>query len=175
MLRDGNDSPAKALIQSVYSAGCGATILADLLIRPVMERIGHGWLTGALDIYQEHRATHTVASSIHELIDRENRDREGSRPLALGAATEGDPYVLSSLQGFCGLLEAIDRFDLTHETKLATYATWWIRQATQQAVASGAYPVRLTPRHLHQLTQNQVPDHRFSRFVSVSRVENDSP
>jgi excisionase family DNA binding protein len=99
MLRDGNDSSAKALVQSVYSAGCGATILADHLIRPVMERIGHGWLTGALDIYQEHQATHTVASSIHELIDRENRGREGSRPLALGAATEGDPYVLSSLLG----------------------------------------------------------------------------
>ncbi len=58
-------------------------------------------------------------------------------------------------EGFCGLLEAIDRFDLTHETKLATYATWWIRQSMQRAVASGAYPVRLTPRHLRQLAQNQ--------------------
>ena len=58
-------------------------------------------------------------------------------------------------EGFCGLLEAIDRFDLGHETKLATYATWWIRQAMQRAVASGAYPVRLSPRHLRQLAQNQ--------------------
>ena len=58
-------------------------------------------------------------------------------------------------EGFCGLLESIDRFDLTHETKLATYATWWIRQAMQRAVAAGAYPVRLSPRHLRQLAQNQ--------------------
>ena len=58
-------------------------------------------------------------------------------------------------EGFCGLLESIDRFDLAHETKLATYATWWIRQAMQRAVASGAYPVRLSPRHLRQLAQNQ--------------------
>ncbi len=58
-------------------------------------------------------------------------------------------------EGFCGLLEAIDRFDLGHETKLATYATWWIRQSMQRAVASGAYPVRLSPRHLRQLAQNQ--------------------
>jgi RNA polymerase primary sigma factor len=58
-------------------------------------------------------------------------------------------------EGFCGLLEAIDRFDLTHETKLATYATWWIRQSMQRAVAAGAYPVRLSPRHLRQLAQNQ--------------------
>ncbi len=57
--------------------------------------------------------------------------------------------------GFCGLLEAIDRFDVGHGNKLATYATWWIRQSMQQAVAGGAYPVRLSPRHLRQLAQNQ--------------------
>jgi len=58
-------------------------------------------------------------------------------------------------EGFCGLLQAIDRFDLSHETKLSTYATWWIRQANQSAVAAGAHPVRLTPRHLRQLAQDR--------------------
>jgi RNA polymerase primary sigma factor len=67
----------------------------------------------------------------------------------------GVPYSDLLQDGFCGLLEAIDRFDLMHQTKLATYATWWIRQSMQQAVASGAYPVRLTPRHLRQLAYNQ--------------------
>ncbi len=63
----------------------------------------------------------------------------------------GIAYADLLQEGFCGLLEAIDRFDLHHGTKLATYATWWIRQAMQRAVASGAYPVRLSPRHLRQL------------------------
>ena len=67
----------------------------------------------------------------------------------------GIAYADLLQEGFCGLLEAIDRFDITRETKLATYATWWIRQAMQLAVASGAYPVRLSPRHLRQLAQNQ--------------------
>ena len=67
----------------------------------------------------------------------------------------GIPYSDLMQEGFCGLLEAIDRFDLAHKTKLATYATWWIRQAMQRAVAAGAYPVRLTPRHLRQLAQDQ--------------------
>jgi RNA polymerase primary sigma factor len=58
-------------------------------------------------------------------------------------------------EGFCGLLEAIDRFDIAHKTKLATYATWWIRQAIQAAVATGSYPVRLAPRHLRQLALSQ--------------------
>src|SRR5262249_8364015 len=40
----------------------------------------------------------------------------------------GIPYPDLLQEGFCGLLEAIDRFDLSHQNKLATYATWWIRQ-----------------------------------------------
>jgi RNA polymerase primary sigma factor len=67
----------------------------------------------------------------------------------------GVPYADLLQEGFCGLLEAIDRFDLEHQTKLATYATWWIRQSIQRAVASSAYPVRLTPRHLRQLASRQ--------------------
>lgn len=67
----------------------------------------------------------------------------------------GIPHSDLMQEGFCGLLEAIDRFNLSHETKLATYATWWIRQSMQQAVAAGAYPVRLSPRHLRQLAQSQ--------------------
>jgi RNA polymerase primary sigma factor len=75
----------------------------------------------------------------------------------------GIPYSDLLQEGFCGLLEAIDRFDMTHQTKLATYATWWIRQSMQRAVASGAYPVRLTPRHLRQLAQNQEELERLER------------
>ena len=58
-------------------------------------------------------------------------------------------------EGFCGLLLAIDRFDLANPTRLATYAVWWIRQAVQRAVASGAYPVRLNPRQLHTLARRK--------------------
>lgn len=58
-------------------------------------------------------------------------------------------------EGFCALLVAIDRFDLVNDSRLATYAIWWIRQAIQRAVAGGAYPVRLNPRQLHQLAQAQ--------------------
>ncbi len=76
----------------------------------------------------------------------------------------GIPYGDLLQEGFCGLLEAIDRFDLAHETKLATYATWWIRQSMQGAVAAGAYPVRLTPRHLRQLAQNQEEQERQQRI-----------
>lgn len=60
-------------------------------------------------------------------------------------------------EGFCGLLKAIDRYQPGKETRLASYAVWWIRQALQRAVAAGAYPVRLNPRHLQQLAHSN-PD-----------------
>ena len=56
-------------------------------------------------------------------------------------------------EGFCGLLTAIDRYDVSNATRLASYAVWWIRQALQRAVAAGAYPVRLNPRHLQKLAE----------------------
>ncbi len=41
-------------------------------------------------------------------------------------------------EAVCGLMQAIDRFDVSHGTRLATYATWWIRQTLQIAVARQA-------------------------------------
>jgi RNA polymerase primary sigma factor len=56
-------------------------------------------------------------------------------------------------EGICALLAAIDRFDVSNQTRLATYAIWWIRQGIQRAVAASAYPVRLNPRQLLRLAQ----------------------
>ncbi len=57
-------------------------------------------------------------------------------------------------EGFCGLLEAIDRFNPINATRLATYATWWIRQALQRAIADGSYAVRLSPRQVRRLARS---------------------
>jgi methanogenic corrinoid protein MtbC1 len=99
LLRENKARQAKTLIQSVYSAGAGAAVLADELIRPVMERVGHGWMMGSLDVFQEHQSTLTITAAIRELIDRQTVDEAGHQPLALGAAAEGDPYFLSTLLG----------------------------------------------------------------------------
>jgi excisionase family DNA binding protein len=87
----------KALIQAVYRAGCGAAALGDDLIRPLMERIGHGWMVGALDVYHEHEASQLVASAIQELIEQTGNVPTDASPIALGAAAERDPYVLPPL------------------------------------------------------------------------------
>lgn len=96
LLREARASEAKTLIHSLHRSGWNAVALGDDLIRPVMERIGHGWMVGSLDVYQEHEATKIVADALRDLVDRVGRDRPGA-PLAIGANPEGDPYVLAGL------------------------------------------------------------------------------
>jgi len=79
-------------------------------------------------------------------------------------------------EGVCGLLSAIDRFDLVNETRLATYAIWWIRQAMQHAIADGAYPVRLNPRQLHLVSRvNDASEHPENGPVCMTRARIDPP
>jgi excisionase family DNA binding protein len=98
-LRQGDAPGAKSLIRAVLASGQGAAALADDLIRPVMEQIGHGWMVGDLDVFEEHQASHIVAAALTEQIGRASRGRNGSTPLALGATPEGDFYQLALLLG----------------------------------------------------------------------------
>lgn len=104
LLREGKGREVRTFVQSYYSSGAGAVALADGLVRPVMERIGHGWMAGSLDVYQEHEATDVVTSAVRDLTARMAAGRDEG-PMALGATTEGDPYVLAGLLGEMVLLE----------------------------------------------------------------------
>ncbi len=99
-LQQGRSREAYALIASVARAG-GAVALADRVIRPVMERVGHGWLVGSVDVYEEHQATQIVGSALSELIVQAAQGPTPAtrRPLALTATPEGDPYTLPGLLG----------------------------------------------------------------------------
>ena len=98
-LRIGDTRAARQIVRRAWDAGAGAAALGDDLIRPVLERVGHGWMVGTLDIYQEHEATQVIASTLSEINDEIARRPSGFAPLAFGAAPEGDPYVLAGLLG----------------------------------------------------------------------------
>jgi len=105
LLRDGRAEEARGIIQSVSRSRRDGSALADRVIRPLMEQIGHRWMVGAIDIYQEHYATSTVIAAIQERIDEVRREQTGPGLLALGATTEGDFSMIPGLLAELVLLE----------------------------------------------------------------------
>lgn len=60
-------------------------------------------------------------------------------------------------EGNVGLIEAIDRFDAGHGTRLSTYATYWIRHRVSRYVAANRHPLRL-------------PGHQSERIARMKRL-----
>ncbi|MGC8640376.1 MAG: excisionase family DNA-binding protein [Isosphaeraceae bacterium] len=106
LLSRGEVREARQLLKSIYASGCGAARLGDELLRPVMNRIGHEWMVGGLDVYEEHQASQIVISALSELIGQAGEGASSAPMLALGGTAEGDPYLISSLLAELVLLEA---------------------------------------------------------------------
>ena len=50
-------------------------------------------------------------------------------------------------EGNIGLMKAVDKFEYRRGYKFSTYATWWVRQAIQRAIADQARTIRI-PVHM---------------------------
>jgi RNA polymerase primary sigma factor len=67
--------------------------------------------------------------------------------VAKGYRGLGVPFLDLIQEGALGLNRAVEKFDWRRGFKFSTYATWWIRQAVQRALANHADTIRV-PVHV---------------------------
>jgi excisionase family DNA binding protein len=102
----GQAAETTAVIRHAYKSGVAIETLADEVIAPVMAKVGHDWETTRIDIWQEHRGTQLCAAALYDLKDELQVRAERNRPVAVGGAPEGDPYLLGTLLAQLVLLDA---------------------------------------------------------------------
>src|ERR671911_2230131 len=118
---------------------------APELIPGYLARIGKGkLLTHQEEIDLSKRAKKGDKAARERLIEKNLRLVVS---IAKKSRGRGLPFEDLIQEGSIGLMKAVGRFDPDRGYRFSTYATWWIRQAVQRAVAEKGRTIRV-PVHM---------------------------
>src|SRR5918998_2005041 len=118
---------------------------APELIPGYLARIGKGkLLTHQEEIDLSKRAKKGDKAARERLIEKNLRLVVS---IAKKSRGRGLPFEDLIQEGNIGLMRAVEKFDSDRGFRFSTYATWWIRQAVQRAVAEKGRTIRI-PVHI---------------------------
>ena len=145
------------------------TIPAEAAVE--LESLLHNRRTTLLAIEEEVGLTHTelarLAMRITRLIFRNQVEKnlliEANLRLVIKLAqryTNRGLHLLDLIQeGNIGLIKAVERFEYERGNKFSTYASWWIKQSINRAIADQSRTVRL-PVHLTEMLDQFTRAHK---------------
>lgn len=113
-LRSGSADDVRAMVLDAYLSGETVAAICDGPLTNALHRIGELWAHDSAGIFVEHRATDICIQTLNLLrmlivgagggSDQDAIEAD-HRPVALGGAPAGDPYVLPSLMCACVMAE----------------------------------------------------------------------
>ena len=130
-----------------------------------MNELGrHRLLTAAEEVALAKRIERGDAAAKERMINSNLR-----LVVSIAKRYQGHGIPLGDLiqEGVIGLNRAVEKFDWRRGYKFSTYATWWIRQACQRAVANQSTTIRV-PTHVHE---RRVKLNRARQRIEAAQAE----